>query len=141
MFSLLRMNQMVKQRRRHENIKIRSHDRCRLPSDYVISLRYSRLTFSLLLTILVIANGVVLVLAEPPLPDSLLHGAARQGSHRQRLMANGLVTNIEGRYLPCAPLHFKRQGRPFVHVNRASRNMTTPIVSPNMTSPILKDTG
>ena len=82
----------------------------------------------------------VLVLAEPPLPDSLLHGAARQGSHRQRLMANGLVTNIEGRYLPCAPLHFKRQGRHFVHVNRASRNMTTPIVSPNMTSPILKDT-
>ena len=82
-----------------------------------------------------------LVLAEPPLPDSLLHGAARQGSHRQRLMANGLVTNIEGRYLPCAPLHFKRQGRHFVHVNRASRNMTTPIVSPNMTSPILKDTG
>ena len=51
----------------------------------------------------------VLVLAESPLPDSLLHGAARQGRHRQRLMANGLVTNIEGRYLPCSPLHFKRQ--------------------------------
>ena len=46
-----------------------------------------------------------LVLAEPPKPDSLLHSAARQGRQWNRLMANGLVTNFEGRYLPCSPLH------------------------------------